>query len=144
MKNYNLQRFYEAQAKTYGVAYAELKNGKKRSHWMWFIFPQIAGLGFSETARFYAIQNPDEAKQFLDDETLSERLISVSKLLLDIKDKTASEIFGSPDNLKLRSSMTLFSLLENTNPVFQQVLDQYFQGAKDEKTIQLMKAGRII
>jgi len=105
---------------------------------MWFIFPQIGGLGFSETSRRYAIQGLQEAEEYLQDPLLADRLIRLCHLLLDQEGKTAHDIFGSPDDLKLRSSMTLFSAVKPSHPVFQQVLDKYFKGQKDPKTLELL------
>lgn len=106
---------------------------------MWFIFPQLAGLGFSETSRFYGIKNLEEASSYLEHPVLGPRLIEISKGLLDIEGKTANQVFGSPDDLKLKSCMTLFSLVSNTDPVFEAVLKKYFNGAKDAKTLQLVQ-----
>ena len=106
---------------------------------MWFIFPQIAGLGFSETSKFYAIKDILEAGLYLQHEVLGPRLIKISKELLRIEGKTANEIFGSPDDLKLKSSMTLFSCVPDSNPVFQQVLDKFFDGTKDENTLKIIE-----
>ncbi len=105
---------------------------------MWYIFPQIAGLGFSSTSKFYAIKERTEAENYLAHPLLGKRLVEISSALLKIKEKTANQIFGSPDDVKLQSSMTLFSTLENTNPVFQRVLDKYFNGAKDVRTLELI------
>ncbi|GAB3721112.1 DUF1810 domain-containing protein [Spirosoma lituiforme] len=134
----DLTRFIEAQANDYDRALAEVTNGHKQSHWMWYIFPQIAGLGVSETARFYAIKNLDEANAYLQHPVLGGRLIEISKALLAVEGKTANQILGSIDELKLRSSMTLFGALPNTNPVFQAVLDKFFNGQDDPKTRSLM------
>ncbi len=134
----NLNRFLEAQEDDYAKALSEIRAGRKRSHWMWYIFPQIAGLGFSPTSKFYAIKDISEAEEYLEHPILGERLIEISNALLQIKDKTAHEIFGSPDNMKLKSSMTLFAALDKTNPVFQKVLDKYFNGAKDQRTFELI------
>ena len=135
----NLTRFLDAQKSDYSTALAEIKNGKKRSHWMWYIFPQIHGLGFSETSKFYAIKNVQEAEDFLNDPVLGKRLIDICNELLNQKTNDAYQIFGSPDNVKLRSSMTLFSSLKNTDPVFQKVLDKFFQGEKDGKTLSMIE-----
>jgi uncharacterized protein (DUF1810 family) len=131
----NLSRFTEAQENDYRVALSEIQNGKKRSHWMWYIFPQIAGLGFSETSRFYAIVNLQEATDYLNHPVLGKRLVEISEALLATEGKTANQIFGNPDDLKLKSSMTLFSAVKGAPPVFEQVLDKYFGGAKDQKTL---------
>ena len=107
---------------------------------MWYIFPQIAGLGFSETARFYAIKNRSEAVDYFTHQILGTRLVEISTELLKLSTNDPVEVFGNIDSMKLQSSMTLFSLLENANPVFQQVLDKYYDGIKDEKTIELLNA----
>ena len=134
----NLQRFLDAQEKDYPIALSEIKNGKKKSHWMWYIFPQIQGLGFSETSKFYAIENIGEAMGFLNHPVLGKKLIEICSELLNLGTNDAYKIFGSPDDIKLHSSMTLFSSLPNTNSVFQKVLDKYFNGEKDEKTLQII------
>lgn len=133
-----LKRFTEAQENTYRRAYMEISNGKKESHWMWYIFPQIAGLGSSETAKRYAIRDLEEARLYLEHVILGERLIDISKLLLEVKERSAYEIMGSPDDLKLRSCMTLFSCVKAAHPVFQEVLDKYFQGIKDDRTLKIL------
>jgi len=117
---------------------AEVGAGKKRSHWMWYIFPQIKGLGFSSTARQYAIGSLKEAEAYLRHPLLGQRLIRISESLLALNISNATEIFGSPDDLKLRSSMTLFAAVKDGDPVFQQVLDKFFQGKKDQPTITLL------
>ncbi len=134
----DLERFLDAQEKDFETALAQIKSGKKQSHWMWYIFPQIAGLGFSSTSKFYAIKDQDEAENYLAHPTLGGRLVEISNALLDAEGKTVKQIFGSPDDVKLKSSMTLFGALENTNPVFQKVLDKYFGGAKDQRTLELL------
>ena len=135
----HLQRFLDAQEKDYQIALSEIKNGKKQSHWMWYIFPQITGLGFSETSKFYAIKNIHEAREFLKHPALGSRLIEICNELLNLETNDAHTIFGSPDDLKLHSSMTLFSSLQNANPIFQKVLDKYFGGKKDSKTLEILK-----
>lgn len=137
--NFDLSRYYEAQRNNYQIALEEIRSGKKRSHWMWFIFPQLKGLGRSGMADFYGIQNREEARAYLNDAVLGKRLIEISDAFLQLNGKDANQILGSPDDLKLRSSMTLFSLLENTDRVFQLVLDKYFGGKKDPMTIALLK-----
>ena len=134
----NLKRFLDAQEDDFEIALSEIKNGSKQSHWMWYIFPQIKGLGFSSMANFYAIKTKAEAENYLAHPVLGKRLIEISTALLEIEGKTAHQIFDSPDDIKLKSSMTLFGALENTNPVFQSVLDKYFNGAKDFKTVELI------
>lgn len=135
---YNLHRFLAAQERDYNTALSEIKRGRKTSHWMWYIFPQIMGLGFSDTSKFYAIQHKEEAEQYLAHPTLGNRLIEISEALLSIEGKTAIQIFGSPDDMKLKSCMTLFAAVPNAPLVFQQVLDKYFGGEHDNKTIELL------
>jgi uncharacterized protein (DUF1810 family) len=136
---FDLNRFVEAQADMYERALAELKRGDKRSHWMWFVFPQIDGLGWSSTAKFYAIKSIAEATAYLNHPVLGPRLNECANVLLRLKGLSASEIFGFPDDLKLRSCMTLFASVSASGSVFSQVLDQYFQGRADEKTLELLK-----
>ena len=137
----SLKRFTDAQQSAYPAALSEIKNGRKRSHWMWFIFPQIQGLGFSETSRYYAIKDLTEAEAYLRHLVLGARLIEISKALLNSAGRNATEIFGSPDDLKLKSSMTLFAAVNGADPVFQVVLDTFFVGQKDRKTQRLLDAG---
>ncbi|MDB5016882.1 MAG: calpastatin [Mucilaginibacter sp.] len=138
MGDNGLKRFIDAQETDYQVALSEIKNGRKRSHWMWYIFPQIQGLGFSETSRFYAIKDINEARKYLKHPVLGGRLIDICKALLQLEDNNATSIFGSPDDMKLKSSMTLFAALPETDPVFQSVLDKFFNGLKDTKTLEIM------
>lgn len=135
---YNLKRFTEAQAKNYTDALAEIKNGKKRTHWMWYVFPQIQGLGNSEFARFYAIKDLEEAKAYLSHPILGKRLIEISNALLLLESNDPYQILGSPDDMKLQSSMTLFSLVTNTDPVFEEVLKKFYDSEKDPKTLQIL------
>jgi len=135
----DLKRFLEAQENDYETALAEIGRGKKQSHWMWYIFPQIAGLGFSSTSKFYAIKDRGEAEDYLAHPVLGKRLVEISNALLGVEGKTANQIFGSPDDVKLKSSMTLFDALDDTNPVFRKVLDKYFNGAKDGRTLEMIE-----
>ena len=135
----NLHRFIDAQSSLYQTALSEIKNGRKLSHWMWFIFPQIQGLGLSETARFYALANAQEAKDYLTHPVLGSRLLEICHALLELASTDAHAVFGSPDDLKLKSSMTLFASL-GTNPVFQQVLDKFCHGTQDDKTLRILAA----
>ncbi|MBF8964399.1 DUF1810 domain-containing protein [Pontibacter sp. FD36] len=135
----SLARFLDAQASSYEQALTEIKNGRKRSHWMWFIFPQLQGLGYSETARYYAIKDLEEARLYLQHPVLGQRLVEISKAMLALEGKTANQVLGSPDDLKLRSSMTLFAAVPGADPVFKAVLDKYYSGKEDEKTLQLLK-----
>ena len=134
-----LQRFLDAQKRDYQTALTEIKNGRKRSHWMWYIFPQVQGLGFSETSRFYAIHDLKEAEAFLNHPILGSRLIQICEALLQQKSNDAYQIFGSPDDVKLKSSMTLFAAVPNTNPVFQAVLEKFFGGTKDTQTLRIIQ-----
>ena len=136
---YNLKRFLDAQDQDYARALAEIRNGRKQSHWIWYIFPQISGLGYSSTAVFYGIKDIQEAEEYLRHPVLGSKLIETANALLEINGKTANQILGNPDDLKVRSSMTLFNLLENTDPVFQAVLDKYFNGIPDQRTLDLVK-----
>lgn len=135
----DLQRFIDAQEKSYSTALAEVMKGKKHTHWMWYIFPQIQGLGISEMSKLYAIENIHEAAHFLDHPVLGSRLIGICNELLNLESNDAHAIFGSPDDLKLRSSMTLFSSVPSADPVFEKVLDKFFAGTKDEKTMAIIK-----
>lgn len=132
-----IERFVKAQEESYGQALMEIKNGRKRSHWMWYIFPQLKGLGRSETARYYGIENRAEAKAYLAHPLLGMRLLEISGELLKFESSDARAVFGRPDDLKLKSSMTLFYLV-GRNPTFKAVLDKYFGGALDEITVNLL------
>ena len=134
----NLQRFIEAQQRDYPTALAEIKQGRKRSHWMWYIFPQIVGLGYSDISKFYALKNTDEAQAYLNHPVLGNRSIEICNELLKLPTGNANQIFGSPDDLKLRSCVTLFATLPATNPVFQQVLDKFFDGEGDKRTLEII------
>ncbi|WP_044002230.1 DUF1810 domain-containing protein [Hymenobacter swuensis] len=135
----DLQRFLDAQQRDYATALDEIRAGRKRTHWMWYVFPQMQGLGYSETARFYAIQNRQEAEAYLKHPVLGPHLREISAALLTLESTDATRIMGSPDDLKLRSSMTLFAALEGADPVFQRVLDKFFGGEPDEKTRQILR-----
>lgn len=138
MTTQQFEHFYIAQKHHFSRAFTEIKEGRKSSHWMWFVFPQLAGLGSSEMARKYAMHDLAEADLYLRDGVLGERLVSISRELLVHSDKTAHEIFGSPDDLKLWSCMTLFSLLPDTDPVFQEVLGLFYNGERDPGTLELL------
>jgi uncharacterized protein (DUF1810 family) len=133
-----LQRFLDAQESTYERALAEIKSGRKQSHWIWFIFPQIQGLGLSNMSKLYAIKDINEAGEFLEHEVLGKRLVKISEALMALETNDAHEVFGTPDDLKLRSSMTLFSSLENTHPVFEAVLNKFFNGERDMRTLEII------
>ena len=133
----DLSRFLKAQEQDYGQALREIRSGRKRSHWMWYIFPQIQGLGFSPTAQYYAIRDLQEARDYLAHPVLGTRLKEISSALLDLDGLSASEIFGYPDDLKLRSSMTLFRMADLNEPVFLEVLEKYYDGKPDARTVEL-------
>jgi uncharacterized protein (DUF1810 family) len=135
----DLKRFLDAQQTDYEIALAEVRKGRKKSHWMWYIFPQIQGLGFSVTSKYYAIKNIHEAEEFLKHPVLGSRLIGICNELLQLKQNNANTIFGSPDDLKLKSSMTLFAELPGADPVFQAVIEKFFNGIKDTKTLQIVQ-----
>jgi uncharacterized protein (DUF1810 family) len=141
---YGLERFVAAQnqAGTYDAAVDELRSGRKRSHWMWFVFPQIAGLGQTPTSRKYAISSLDEARAYLAHPVLGRRLIECAEILGQHRGRSAEEIFGGIDAMKLRSSMTLFAYADSANPIFVQVLEAYFGGVPDEATERLLGVGR--
>ena len=132
---FNLQRFVEAQASMYSQVCEELRRRRKTGHWMWFIFPQIRGLGFSETSRYYAISSREEAKAYLEHPVLGPRLRECTRLVLDIPDASIDRILGFPDNLKFQSSMTLFAHAAEENESFVEALRKYFGGAFDQQTL---------
>ena len=134
----NLERFINAQQYDYPVALYELKAGYKESHWMWFIFPQYKGLGYSSIAKYYAIQSKEEAIAYVHHPILGKRLMEISQVLLDLNCDDATAIFGSPDNLKLKSCMTLFYIVSK-KAIFQKVLDKFYHGQCDQKTIELLE-----
>src|SRR6056297_3666267 len=134
---YKLERFVAAQAGVFEQALSEVRNGQKVSHWMWYIFPQLRGLGQSETALRYGILNLAEARAYLEHPMLGPRLIAISQAALSVNEKTATEIFGKPDDMKLRSCATLFAEVTDVDSVFQEILDKYFGGNADPRTIQL-------
>jgi len=136
---YQLSRFEQAQAPVYEQVLAELREGHKRSHWMWFIFPQLAGLGHSAMAQRFAIASLDEAKAYLAHPVLGARLRECARLVLAVPDRSIHYIFGSPDDLKFRSCMTLFSRAAPAEPVFQQCLQKYFAGHGDPQSITLLR-----
>ena len=133
-----LQRFLDAQETDYAIALKELRQGYKCSHWMWYIFPQISGLGFSRTAQYYEIKNIEEAKEYINHPVLGKRLIDISRVLLKTESNDAREVMGYPDDLKLKSCMTLFSIIAPEEDVFKKVLDKFFDGHQDEKTIDIL------
>ena len=137
--NYNLNRFIEAQNRDYDIALAEIRAGKKASHWMWYIFPQLKGLGRSSTSEYYGLSGIKEAQAYLSDPILKARLIEITDAVIAHKDKSAEEILGGIDAKKLRSCMTLFSTAAPDIPVFEAVLEQFFHGVPDRNTLRLTK-----
>jgi uncharacterized protein (DUF1810 family) len=130
----DLQRFHEAQEGSYAHAVAELRAGRKTSHWMWWVFPQVAGLGSSPTSQHFAIGSLEEAQAYAADDVLGARLRECARALLTHPDRSARDIMGAPDDAKLRSSMTLFAIAAPSEPLFQQVLDTFFAGERDPRT----------
>lgn len=136
----NLERFLLAQEKMYEIALEEIREGRKRSHWMWYIFPQLKGLGYSAMAQKYAIENIDEAKAYLEHPILSSRLIEITEALLELNEQNPELIFGYTDSLKLRSSMTLFAYISpKRSSVFRKVIEKYFYGDVDERTYKMLQ-----
>lgn len=135
---FNLNRFIEAQNSYFSKALDEIKQGKKRSHWMWFVFPQFKGLGTSYNSVHYAIKSRKEANAYLNDPILGSRLVEITSVLLNLESLSAYAIFGSPDDLKLKSSMTLFNAVQNETNIFQLTLDKYFFGSKCERTLRYL------
>jgi uncharacterized protein (DUF1810 family) len=135
---FDLARFVSAQEHSFDVALSELRRGRKESHWMWFIFPQLDGLGNSSTARKYAIRTLDEARAYLSHPVLGPRLLKCCRAILSVQGKSASDIMGYPDDLKLRSSMTIFSLVAAADTEFREVIAKYFGGQIDPRTVELL------
>ena len=135
---YDFERFYKAQEHDYETALSEIKNGKKESHWMWYIFPQVAGLGRSSMAVYYAIKGREEARAYIEDPILGKHLVEISEALLKVKSDYAEEVMGWPDNLKLRSCMTLFAEVAPEQPVFRSVLEKFYDGEMDGKTLDIL------
>lgn len=135
---YVLSRFVQAQEEDYEQALTEIRSGRKHSHWMWFIFPQFDGLGLSETSKRYSIKSAAEAEAYLSHPVLGPRLVECAELVLGIEGWSALDIFGSPDDLKLRSCATLFACVLPAGSVFERLLDKYFQGGRDDKTLRLL------
>ncbi|MDD7452093.1 MAG: DUF1810 domain-containing protein [Treponema sp.] len=135
--NYNLERFKKAQERDYPAALTEIKNGHKETHWIWYIFPQLKELGYSSTAKYYGL-TVDEAKAYIADDVLKSRLIEISEVLLNLNNNNATEVMGYPDDLKLKSSMTLFGEVAPEIDVFGKVLEKFFGGVKDERTLELI------
>ncbi len=136
---YDLNRFVSAQEGVYERALSELKGGEKRTHWMWFIFPQIDGLGYSPTAKRYSIKTLEEARRYLNHPVLGKRLLECTEAVVALKSGTVSEIFGYPDDLKFKSSMTLFEKVAGSSSVFSAALDKYCHGERDAATLSLLE-----
>lgn len=138
-EEYDLSRFHEAHERDYVNALKEVRSGHKRTHWMWYIFPQVRGLGKSGTSQFYGITSIEEAKAYLKDSVLGEHMKDLCESLLAVETNNATEIFLWPDDKKLKSSMTLFAEAEPNNELFQKVLDKFFKGEKDRATLRILK-----
>jgi uncharacterized protein (DUF1810 family) len=135
---YDLTRFVRAQESDYERALSEIRSGKKRTHWMWYVFPQIDGLAFSSTAKHYSIKTVAEARAYLDHPILGPRLLECAEAVVRVEGRSATEIFGTPDDLKLRSSATLFACVSPRATVFERLLTKYYGGERDGKTLQLL------
>ena len=133
-----LDRFLDAQRGDYAAALAEVRRGRKTSHWMWYIFPQIAGLGQSSTARYYSIRDLEEAREYYAHPVLGQRLREISGVLLELRGSDPVAVFGGIDSMKLKSSMTLFAVTAPDDPLFQQVLDKYYGGEQDALTLRIL------
>jgi len=135
---YNLSRFARAQEDDYERALAEIVSGGKRTHWMWYVFPQIDGLAFSSTSQHYSIKSVEEAKAYLDHAVLGPRLLECAEAVIRVEGRSATEIFGSPDDLKLRSCATLFACVAAPGSVFDRLLEKYYRGLRDDRTLRLL------
>jgi len=140
MDQYNLNRFLEAQMVTYEGAMLELTRGRKESHWIWYIFPQIEGLGRSDTAKLYSIKSLEEGRAYLEHPVLGPRLVEACEILLSLKDASLDEVMGFPDDLKLLSSMTLFEALFDSNSIFTKMIEFYFDDERDETSLEIIKS----
>jgi uncharacterized protein (DUF1810 family) len=134
----DLKRFIVAQERDYAVALAEIRAGRKRSHWMWYIFPQLEGLGHSPMAERYAIRDLEEASAYLADAVLGPRLVEISRALMELAARDATAVMGTPDDLKLRSCMTLFSMVAGADKVFWEVLGKFYGGRRDQWTVEMV------
>jgi uncharacterized protein (DUF1810 family) len=135
---YELSRFVQAQRGDYDRALTELEGGRKRTHWIWYVFPQLDGLGMSAMSRRYAIKSLDEARAYLEHPVLGPRLIECAEAVLRLEGRSARDIFGSPDDLKMRSCATLFAAVSSPGSVFERLLDKYYDGRRDDKTLELL------
>lgn len=140
MGDTSLKRFLDAQKSDYDTALREIRAGRKLSHWIWYIFPQLDGLGMSSTAKYYGIKNMEEARDYLAHPVLRWRLLEITQALLELDTDNPLAVMGHPDDLKLRSSMTLFALAEPECEIFQKVLDKYYGGGRDRRTVNLISA----
>jgi len=138
MDPYNLSRFVQAQEQTYDQALAELNAGRKRSHWMWYVFPQLDGLGSSPITKRYSIKSEAEARAYLDHPVLGPRLVECAEAILRVEGKSAREILGSPDDLKLKSCATLFARVSPPGSVFERILEKFYSGEPDAATLRLL------
>ena len=138
---YNIDRFIDSHEVYYEMDLTEIKNGYKYGHWMWFIFPQLKGLGESDLADYYGISGLEEAKEYYNNDYLRKHLIEISKALLRVENKSINYIMGYPDNLKLKSCMTLFELVDPKEEIFKEVLDKYYSGERDDLTIKMVIGG---
>lgn len=139
---YDLKRFVRAQEASYEQALSELERGRKQSHWMWYVFPQLDGLGSSPTAKLYSIKSEDEARAYLEHPVLGPRLAECAGAILAVDGKSATAILGSPDDLKLKSCATLFAHVSPPDSVFQRILDKFYAGERDAATLRLLASGR--
>lgn len=142
MNEFDLERFIKAQERDYETALEEIRRGRKRSHWIWYIFPQITGLGFSSMSQYYGIASIKEAKAYMENACLRDRLLEISEALLALESNDPGNVMGYPDDLKLCSSMTLFAEAAPEEKIFQAVLDKYFDGRKDQRTLQILESQR--
>ena len=140
MDQYNLNRFIEAQMTTYKGAMLELTRGRKESHWVWYIFPQIEGLGRSDTAKLYSIKSIEEGRAYLEHLVLGPRLVEACEIILSLKDVSMDEVMGFPDDLKLLSSMTLFEFISGSNSIFTKMIELYFDDERDKGSLKLIKS----
>ena len=140
MDQYNLNRFIEAQMTTYEGAMLELTLGRKESHWVWYIFPQIKGLGRSDTAKLYSIKSLEEGRAYLEHSVLGPRLIKACEIILSLKDTSMDEVMGFPDDLKLLSSVTLFEAISEPNSIFTKIIEIYFDGERDKTSLEILES----
>ena len=138
MKEYDVSRFVDAQKRDYEIALSEIKSGKKYSHWIWYIFSQLRGLGKSWASNFYGVENLDEAKAILDDSYLGKNLREICTVLLELDESNPTVIFGRPDDMKLKSSMTLFKYASPNEVIFKKVLEKYFNSCEDKRTVKML------